>query len=98
VEHLRASLQRVLTEGTSDTMAEQRYDVQDHFSKSGAWAERYWRPVNVPIFGSGSREIVYVVHRVHGVTRFVLARRRRSLQAISCPAASAARRKFGTDS
>lgn len=75
VDNLGASLRRVLAEGTSDTMPEQRYDVQDHFSQSNTWVERHWRAVNVPVFAPDGLEIVYVVHRILDVTRFVLARR-----------------------
>jgi len=52
----------------------QRYDVRDRV-RDDTWVERYWRPVNVPVFGLGSREIVYVVHNVHDVTPLVLTSR-----------------------
>ena len=41
-----------------------RYDVLDELSHSAKWIEKYWNPVNCPVLGPGSREVVYVVHRV----------------------------------
>jgi signal transduction histidine kinase len=73
VRNLRASLERVLAQGTVDTMAVQKYDIRRPESDGGGFEERYWSPVNSPVFGSG-RKIVYIVHRVEDVTEFVRLR------------------------
>ena len=65
--NLRASLQRVLRTGQSDTMPIQKYDIRN---ADGAFEERYWTPMNSPVFGAG-RTIEYLVHRVEDVTDFV---------------------------
>jgi hypothetical protein len=49
----------------------QKYDVRDQVSKEGSWLEKYWVPMNFPVFGHQSREIVAVIDRVEDVTRFV---------------------------
>jgi PAS domain S-box-containing protein len=65
--NLRASLERVLRDGVTDTMAIQKYDIR---RPDGRFEERYWSPVNSPVLGvNGS--IMYVVHRVEDVTEFV---------------------------
>lgn len=71
VSNLRHSLDRVRQNGTPDTMAIQKYDVRQ---PSGAFEERYWSPVNSPVFGA-DRELKYVVHRVEDVTDFVAQKR-----------------------
>src|SRR5437879_1275997 len=52
VSNLRASLTRVLQNATTDTMAIQKYDVR---RPDGAFEERYWSPVNSPVFGPDRR-------------------------------------------
>jgi hypothetical protein len=69
--NLNASLARVLSSGRPDTLDIQKYDVRDQVSKEGSWLEKYWVPMNFPVFGHQSREIVAVIHRVEDVTRFV---------------------------
>ena len=64
VTNLRASLKRVLADGRPDTMAVQKYDVR---RRTGGFEERYWSPVNAPVFGPDGR-ILYVLHRVEDVT------------------------------
>src|SRR4051812_44349456 len=46
VANLRASLARVLSERTPDTMAVQRYDVRQKGPEGGGFEERFWSPVN----------------------------------------------------
>lgn len=70
VKNLRASLNRVLRDGTADTMPVQKYDVRRPFSAGGGFEERYWSPVNSPVFGR-NKELVYIIHRVEDVTEFV---------------------------
>lgn len=72
VANLRASFGRVLRNGTADTMAIQKYDVQE---PDGTFQERYWSPVNSPVF-SAERRIEYIIHRAEDVTDFVRLRGR----------------------
>ncbi|WP_431675982.1 PP2C family protein-serine/threonine phosphatase [Kitasatospora sp. KL5] len=66
---LEASLRRVLADGESDVMAVQRYDVE---TAPGRWEERYWSPVNAPVFAPDGR-VVLVIHRVEEVTALIRA-------------------------
>ncbi|MEU6258066.1 SpoIIE family protein phosphatase [Streptomyces sp. NPDC047043] len=72
MRNLAASLQRVLDTGERDTMALQRYDVEDPH-QSGVWEERYWSPVNAPVIGPDGK-VVLLVHRVEEVTELIKAR------------------------
>lgn len=72
VQQLRTSLQRVLERAAPDTMAIQRFDIRN---SRGVFEERYWSPVNSPVFGP-QREIKYIVHRVEEVTDFVRRKNR----------------------
>src|SRR5260221_366036 len=67
VANLRGSLNRVLQHGITDTMAIQQYDVR---RPDGVFEERFWSPVNSPVFGA-DRRIEYIIHRVEDVTEFV---------------------------
>ena len=68
VSNLRASLDRVLQTSAVDTMAIQKYDIR---RPDGTFEERYWSPINSPVFGV-DRRIEYIIHRVEDVTEFVL--------------------------
>ena len=69
---LEASLRRVLATGERDTMALQRYDVEDP-DRPGEWDERYWSPVNAPVLDPDGK-VVLLVHRVEEVTELIRAR------------------------
>jgi serine phosphatase RsbU (regulator of sigma subunit) len=72
MRNLYASLRRVATTGQRDTMALQRYDVEDP-ERPGVWQERYWSPVNAPVLGpDGTVELL--LHRVEEVTALIRAR------------------------
>ncbi|MBB4899891.1 serine phosphatase RsbU (regulator of sigma subunit) [Streptomyces griseostramineus] len=72
--NLQASLLRVLATGERDTMALQRYAVEDP-ERPGEWEERFWSPVNTPVLGpAGKAELI--VHRVEEVTELIRARGR----------------------
>ena len=76
VSHLKASLQRVLTQKTADTMAVQKYDIQTPSSRSGGgehFEVRYWAPANSPILDDLGN-VKYIIHRVEDVTEFVRLR------------------------
>jgi len=47
VSNLYASLKIAAETGRPHTMAFQRYDVRD---AAGRFVERYWRPLNTPLF------------------------------------------------
>src|SRR2546425_1936697 len=70
VRNLKASLDRVLTNRVPDTMAVQKYDIRRPESDGGEFEERYWSPVNSPVFGVNG-EIAYIIHRVEDVTEFI---------------------------
>ncbi|QOV39924.1 SpoIIE family protein phosphatase [Streptomyces ferrugineus] len=69
---VRASMLRVVATGERDTMALQRYDVEDPL-RPGEWEERYWSPINAPVFGPDGK-VVLVVHRVEEVTELIRLR------------------------
>jgi PAS domain S-box-containing protein len=70
VRNLRTSLQRVIQNKTPDTMAVQKYDIRRPESEGGGFEERFWSPVNSPVFGP-DKGVVYIIHRVEDVTEFV---------------------------
>jgi PAS domain-containing protein len=72
--NLRASLKRVLADGRPDTMAVQKYDIRRPASEGGGFEERYWSPVNAPVFGPDGR-MLHIVHRVEDVTELATANR-----------------------
>jgi hypothetical protein len=56
VLNLRRSLETVLATGEANTMALQRYDIPVGRNDAGRhFVERYWSPVNVPVFAWRSR-------------------------------------------
>jgi serine phosphatase RsbU (regulator of sigma subunit) len=72
MRNLAASLHRVEATGRRDTMALQRYDVE-HPDRPGEWDERYWSPVNAPVFGPDG-QVTLLLHRVEEVTELIRAR------------------------
>lgn len=50
VRNLRASLERVLQNRTSDTMPLQKYDIRRPQADGGTFEERYWSPVQLAGF------------------------------------------------
>jgi PAS domain S-box-containing protein len=69
--HLRASFERVLRTGTVDTMAVQRLDIRRPASEGGGFEERFWSPINSPVFDAGGK-LCQIIHRVEDVTEYVL--------------------------
>ncbi|MBD1905908.1 PAS domain-containing protein [Trichocoleus sp. FACHB-832] len=69
VRNLKASLESVLQNRVADTMAVQKYDIRRPESEGGGFEERYWSPINSPIFGE-NEEIAYIIHRAEDVTEF----------------------------
>jgi len=73
--NLRDSLERVLRDRAVDAMAVQKYDIRRPAAEGGAFAERYWSPVNSPVFGTDD-EVAFIIHRVEDVTEFVRLKQR----------------------
>ena len=72
VRNLRASLLEVIRTGRAHRMALQKYDLR---GPSGAFEERWWAPLNSPVFDEQGR-LACIIHRVEDVTERVLAGRR----------------------
>jgi signal transduction histidine kinase/CheY-like chemotaxis protein len=70
VRNLSASLHRVLEKRAQDTMPVQKYDIRRPQSEGGEFEERYWSPINSPVFGAKG-ELTYIIHRVEDVTEFI---------------------------
>ncbi len=68
--NLRASLNQVLNKQRPHTMAIQKYDIKRPDSEGGEFVERYWSPMNFPVFDQ-NHNIAYILHRVEDVTEFV---------------------------
>lgn len=69
VANLRASLERVRDELVADSMAVQRYPVENPAMPSG-WEVRLWSPMNSPVLGPDGR-LLYIIHRAEDVTDYV---------------------------
>ena len=74
VGNLRASLERVVRTLRPDTMPIQKYDIRA--PEGGGFVERFWTPVNSPVFGPDGR-LTYIVHGVEDVTEFVRLQQKR---------------------
>lgn len=64
VNNLRHSLETVLLTGKAHKMDLQKYDIRN---ESGGFEERYWSPVNTPVFDDLSA-VEYIIHQVEDVT------------------------------
>jgi signal transduction histidine kinase len=73
--NLRLSLQRALRDKIADAMALQKYDIRKPASEGGAFEERYWSPINVPVLDAQGN-VACIIHRVEDVTEFVRLRQR----------------------
>lgn len=70
--NLAASFRRVLQYRAADTMAIQKYDIR---TEDGTFEERYWSPVNTPVFDEEGR-LSHILHRVEDVTHIMAERYR----------------------
>jgi PAS domain S-box-containing protein len=70
VANLRASLGRALSQRRPDQMAPQKYDIRRPEAEGGGFEERYWSPLNTPVFAAGG-EIAYIIHHVEDITEVV---------------------------
>jgi PAS domain S-box-containing protein len=75
VRNLRASLERVKATRRTDVMAVQRYPIARSPERGGGFEERWWSPINAPVFGPRG-DLAYIIHRVEDVTDYVRARQR----------------------
>jgi len=76
VSNLRASLEKVNTRKTSDSMPVQKYDIRRPDSQGGGFEERFWNPLNSPVLDQQG-EIRYIIHEVEDVTGIVKAKAER---------------------
>jgi PAS domain S-box-containing protein len=67
--NLSASFERVLKHRQPDKVEVIRFDLE---ASNGQFDERYWQPINSPIFNEHG-EIVYILHTVIDITDQVLA-------------------------
>ena len=68
--NLRASLEAVVRTGSPDVMPMQKYDIRRPQVEGGGFEERYWSPINSPVF-SPKGSLRYIIHHVEDVTEFV---------------------------
>jgi signal transduction histidine kinase len=66
VRNLRESLDLVVKNRAPHHMAVQKYDIR---RPNGEWEERWWSPINLPVFVS-DRSMICIIHHVVDVTRF----------------------------
>ena len=77
--NVRASLNSVLEFGRSDTLPVQKYDIPRPQEQGGGFAERYWSPINSPVFDEQGA-IIYIIHRVEDVTDLIKLIKQRTAQ------------------
>lgn len=65
---MRRSLERVIATGQRDSMHIHRYDIPDP-SRADAFLERYWSPVNIPVFDDDGA-LVAILQQVEDVTDY----------------------------
>lgn len=70
VTNLRASFEKVINNKAPDAMAVQKYDIRRPLSSGGGFEERYWSPLNSPVF-TKDNQVKYIIHRVEDVTEFI---------------------------
>jgi two-component system, sensor histidine kinase and response regulator len=71
--NLKDSLDSVMRNLESHTMAVQKYDIRRPEEVGGGYEERYWSPVNSPVLDENG-QLIYIIHRVEDVTKFVIAK------------------------
>ncbi|MFI6457008.1 PP2C family protein-serine/threonine phosphatase [Streptosporangium amethystogenes] len=72
MRQLQDSLRWVATTGYRDAMTLHRYDVE-YPDRSGIWEQRYWSPINVPVFGPDGR-VALLLHREEDLTELIRTR------------------------
>ncbi len=74
VRNLHQSLDRVRQNRRADVMPVQRYPVRKPETEGGGFEERFWSPINSPVFDDDGN-FRMILHRVEDVTPFVHAKR-----------------------
>ncbi|MBX9690313.1 MAG: PAS domain S-box protein, partial [Candidatus Obscuribacterales bacterium] len=74
--NLKHSIEYVLRNKEIHYMAVQRYDIRD---ANYQYQEKYWSPVNAPIFDEQGR-LLYIMHRVEDVSDFVILNKKEAEQ------------------
>jgi len=67
VRNLHSSLRRVLETKAPDSMAIQKYDIPRPAAEGGGFEQRYWKPLNTPVFATDGA-IEAIIHHVTDVT------------------------------
>ena len=70
VEILHRSLERVLQNRTADQIAILRYDIPTGPENDSPFEERYWSPINTPVF-DGEGKLTHIIHHAVDITRRV---------------------------
>ncbi len=68
--NLHRSLQQVVERSAVDTMPIQKYDIRRPKAEGSEFEERYWSPINTPVFGK-TGTVDFIIHRVEDVTDFI---------------------------
>lgn len=68
--NLKASLNKVIEKKTCDTLALIKYDIPAPAGEKNQYEERYWSPVNCPVFDSQGN-LTYIIHKTEDVTDFI---------------------------
>lgn len=89
--NLAASLKRVISTKSTDTMGIQRYDVPRR--DGDGFEVRYWSPVNAPVM-SPQGEVLYIIHRVQNVTDYMRLAEENAMRREESMALSARNRKM----
>lgn len=76
--NLRKSLQTVVDNGKPHRMTIQKYNIPVRDSTTGEFEERYWQPLNTPVFEDG--KLIAVIHHVEDVTSEFTGRRDQAIQ------------------
>ncbi len=78
-KNLRRSLEQVIENLKSNTMAVQKYDIPKPASEGGGFEEKYWSPINSPVLDVNGK-LLYIIHQVEDVTEFVLLKQKDQAQ------------------
>jgi signal transduction histidine kinase len=77
--NLGESLATVLSTGRPHEMAVQKYDIPRPPEQGGGFEERYWSPLNTPVFNE-ERELTHIIHYVEDVTELAHLARLREME------------------
>jgi PAS domain-containing protein len=78
-QNLLRSLQLVIEKRQPHTMAVQKYDIPWPAQDGSGFQERYWSPVNTPVFNH-EKELVQIIHHVEDVTELAKLARQNELK------------------